>query len=65
VNWQAGYAYLLPEPRPRIVRTVFLGEDILIDLDADGRPVGIEWLGEGDWTAALARAAMAGRLRVS
>lgn len=65
VSWQAGYTYLLPEPRPEIVRTVSIGEDVMFDLDAEGRLVGVEWLGGADWTAGLARAAMTGRLRIS
>jgi uncharacterized protein YuzE len=65
VIWQAGYSYLLPEPHPKIVRTVSIGEDVMFDLDIEGRLVGVEWLGDADWVAALARAAMTGRLRIS
>ena len=36
-----------------------------VDVDADGRILGVEVIGSGDWRDALAALAMTGRLRVS
>jgi Protein of unknown function (DUF2283) len=63
--WRAGYVYLLPEPRPQIARTVTVSEDVLIDVAADGRLVGVEWLWDGDWATGLVQAALQGRLRLT
>jgi hypothetical protein len=35
-----------------------------VDVDADGRPLGVEVIGGGDWRDALAALAMADKLRV-
>jgi uncharacterized protein YuzE len=48
-----------------VARTVEVGDDFMIDLDADGRPLGVETIGDADWTQALVRLAMAGNIRVT
>lgn len=40
-------------------------DSLFVDVDADGRPLGVEVLGEGDWRDALTALALAGRLRVT
>jgi uncharacterized protein YuzE len=62
--WQAGYVYLLPERTP-VARTVTVSDDVMVDVDAEGRPIGVEMLDGGDWTGALATLAMRGRLRIT
>lgn len=38
------YVLLAPEPEAAIVRTIELGDRLHVDLDAEGRPVGVEVL---------------------
>jgi uncharacterized protein YuzE len=38
------YVLLAPEPEAAIERTLELGERLHVDLDAEGRPVGVEIL---------------------
>jgi uncharacterized protein YuzE len=47
-----------------IVRTIEVGDDVMIDLDWTGRPVGIETIGDGDWRDAIIRLLMAGEVRL-
>lgn len=56
------YAYLAPE---RIfARTVEVNPSVMVEVDADGRVIGVETLDGSDWTAALATLAVRGRVRV-
>ena len=59
---QACYARLLPERK--VARTVEVSDDVMVDVDADGRPVGVETLDGSDWASALASLAMRGRVRI-
>ena len=58
----AGYARLRDGD---VARTVEVGDDFMIDLDSDGRPLGVETLGDADWTQAIIRLAMAGTIRIT
>ena len=63
-GWHAGYVYLMPE-RP-VARTIEVGDSMMVDVDAEGRPVGVEMLGGmDDWPTALASLAMRGRVRIT
>jgi len=65
MTWQAGYAYLYGSREPGCARrTVEAGPDMHVDLDARDRVIGVETLGDLDWTQALVMLAMAGRLAV-
>jgi uncharacterized protein YuzE len=57
----ASYATLA---RGKIARTVEATESINVDVDVDGKVLGIEVIGEGNWVDGLAALAMTGRLRV-
>ena len=61
------YTTLVPGgiPPGGVSRTVEAAEGINVDLDADGRVLGIEVIGDGDWTDGLVALAMTGRLRVA
>jgi uncharacterized protein YuzE len=61
---EAGYVYLLPKGTP-FGRTVTVGDDVMVDVDPDGRPIGVEVLDGADWTAALVTLAMRGRVRIT
>jgi uncharacterized protein YuzE len=62
----ASYACLFGAHEPGCaVRTVEAGDDMHVDLDAQDRVIGVETFGDDlDWTQALVRLAMAGRLTV-
>ena len=60
---QPCYARLLPERK--VARTVEVSDDVMVDVDADGRPVGVETLDGSDWASALASLAMRGRVRIT
>jgi hypothetical protein len=62
-GWQAGYARLLPEGTP-VARTIEVSDSVMIDVDDQGRPIGVETLDGSDWPAALATLAMRGRVRI-
>lgn len=47
-----------------IAWTAEAGEDANVDVDAAGRPLGIEVIGDGDWRDALVRLALEGRVRI-
>lgn len=59
---ETSYAYLF---KGEIACTAEARPDILVDLDANRRVLGIEVIGDGDWTDGLVALAMAGRLRVA
>jgi uncharacterized protein YuzE len=61
---EAGYVYLLPEETP-FGRTVEVSESVIVDVDPDGRPIGVEVLGSADWQSALVTLAMRGRVRIT
>lgn len=66
MDLKTGYMHLLPEPRPAIAYTAGCGDgSFLVDVAADGRLIGIEWLGDYDWRDALGQLAMAGRLKMT
>lgn len=62
-GWRASYTYLLPERA--VARTIEVGDSVMVDLDAEGRPVGIETLGEMDWQHVLYTLALRGRVRIT
>jgi len=61
---EAGYIYLVPE-RGQVARTVTVSDDVMVDVDPDGRPIGVEVLDGADWAAALVTLAMRGRVRIT
>lgn len=63
-GWQAGYVHLLPRGTP-VARTVEVSESVMVDVDDQGRPIGVETLDGSDWQAALAALALRGRLRIT
>lgn len=65
-TWQASYAYLFGDRAPGCAaRTVEVSEDLFVDLDSQDRVIGVETLGKSlDWTQALVKLAMTGRLTV-
>lgn len=48
-----------------VARTAEASLEMMVDLDADGRVLGVEVIGDGDWRDALVALAVAGRLRVA
>jgi uncharacterized protein YuzE len=48
-----------------VARTVEATEWIWVDVDSDGRVLGVEVIGDGDWVNGLVALAMTGRLRVA
>lgn len=48
----------------KVDRTAEATESILVDVDADGKVLGVEVIGDGNWLDGLAALAMKGRLRV-
>ena len=63
-SWRACYVYLLPG-RTAVARTIEVNDSVMVDVDAEGRPVGIETLGEAGWQDALMTLAMRGRVRIT
>lgn len=63
-GWRAGYVYLLPERTP-VARTIEVSDSVMVDVDAEGRPIGVETLGDADWQSALASLAMRGKVRIT
>jgi len=51
----ATYVYMMPEPRPFVARTIQVDVGLLIDVDDEGRVIGIETIGPGsiDWYGIL------------
>jgi uncharacterized protein YuzE len=47
-----------------IRRTIAVRDDVMFDLDLNGRPVGVEVLGNADWRDALVALLMAGEVRL-
>jgi uncharacterized protein YuzE len=60
---RASYAYLHPELA--VARTVEVTSSVMVDVDAEGRLVGVETLDGSDWTGALVALAIRGRLRIT
>lgn len=48
----------------KVARTVEVTESVMVDVDADGRLLGVEVLDGSDWRDALVTLAMRGRLTV-
>lgn len=63
IRARASYAYLRPDGK--VARTVEVSDSVMVDVDAEGRPVGVETLDGSDWTGALATLAIRGRLRIT
>jgi uncharacterized protein YuzE len=63
-SWRACYVHLLPG-RTAVARTIEVNDSVMVDVDAEGRPVGIETLGEAGWQDALMTLAMRGRVRIT
>jgi uncharacterized protein YuzE len=63
---EVSYATLAPGgiPDGGVARTVEATESIWVDVDKDGTVLGVEVIGEGNWTDGLVALAMQGRLRV-
>jgi uncharacterized protein YuzE len=59
----ASYAHLLPERK--VARTIEVSDDVMVDVDAGGCPVGVETLDGSDWRDALVTLAMRGRVRIT
>ena len=62
-GWQASYAYLFPDRK--VARTIEVTDSVMVDVDEEGRPVGVETLDGSDWTGALISLALHGRLRIT
>lgn len=60
---QPCYVYLAPSLK--FARTVEVTDDVMVDVDVEGRPIGVETLDGSDWAGALATLAMRGRLRIT
>jgi uncharacterized protein YuzE len=62
----ASYATLAPGgiPPGGVARTIEATESIMVDVGKDGKVLGIEVIGEGNWLDGLAALAVKGRLRV-
>jgi uncharacterized protein YuzE len=62
----ASYIYLAPGgiPPGGVARTIEATESVLVDVDTEGKVLGVEVIGEGNWLDGLAALAMKGRLRV-
>jgi uncharacterized protein YuzE len=58
-------SYTTLAPGGDVARTVEATEWIWVDVDSDGRILGVEVIGDGDWVNGLAALAMTGRLRVA
>lgn len=58
----AAYTTLRPGS---VARTVEVNDGLNVDVDSEGRVLGVEVIGEGDWRDALAFLAAQGRLRVA
>ena len=66
--WRASYTHLFGngQREGHVARTVEAGPDMAVDLDAAGRVLGVETSGDDlNWTQALVKLAVAGRLTVS
>ena len=63
----ASYTTLAPGgiPDGGVARTIEAREDIMVDTAADGTVLGVEVIGDGNWTDGLVALAMTGRLRVA
>ena len=61
---QAGASYAYLRPDFEIARTIEVTSSVMVDVDAEGRLVGVETLDGSDWTGALATLAIQGRLRI-
>lgn len=57
----ACYARLTDQP---IMRTIPAGPGVNFDVDAAGRPTGVEVLGSADWVAQLVKLFMRGEVRL-
>lgn len=60
---QPSYVYLAPELT--FARTIEVNDDVMIDIDTEGRIIGVETLDGSDWTDALITLVMNGRLRIA
>lgn len=58
----ASYTYLFDG---EVARTIEVSDSMNVDVDTEGRPLGVEVIGDGDWTDGLVALAMTGRLRVA
>lgn len=58
----AAYVTLLPDRS--VARTIEVGDNAMVDVDADGCPIGIETLDGASWQSVLVTLAMRGRLRI-
>ncbi len=62
-TWFASYTELRAG---EVARTICVGDSVMIDLDAEDRPVGVETLDPvADWRGALATLAMAGQMKLA
>jgi uncharacterized protein YuzE len=51
-------------PDGSVARTVEAADGIMVDVDSDGRVLGVEVIGDGDWMDGLVALAIKGRLAV-
>ena len=62
-TWFASYTTLRAG---EVGRTICVGDSVMIDLDAEDRPIGVEALDQNaDWRDALATLAMAGQMKLA
>lgn len=59
----ASYAYLFPDRT--VARTIEVTDSVMVDVDDEGRPVGVETLDGSDWQGALVSLALRGRVRIT
>lgn len=61
-TWFASYTTLRDG---KVARTICVGDSVMIDLDAEDRPVGVETLDLTEWRDAFATLAMAGQMKLA
>jgi uncharacterized protein YuzE len=51
-------------PPGGVARTIEVTDSIMVDVDVEGRVLGVEVIGDGNWVDGIVKLVMIGRLRV-